>query len=413
MDALVRKETASPVTGLEKALWFLLLLLAFSLPFDGYNLFGFGSIFRYITPVVLLIFLCLVVLNAKASKRFFSNLFSPISVALLLFVAWSGTTSCWAPNTEWALERVFTYLGLLGVTFAISILSVRFLVRFWLALLLGVVVSLPLGFLLPHPNPWLVESGRFSSGGKDPNDYANLALIGFLVVYFGAMDYLPKVSRLVIHLIGGLSLLVVPLSGSRTALLNAAFNLTLGLIGQGVRGFLILLMIFSLVLGSLFVLRESQFATAFMERISTIGNILDEGTWAGRVDIWRAAWAVFTSYPLTGVGVANFAWISPQYSQAAAQITFFREDGGGGVAHNSFLSVMAETGIAGLTLFVLVQLTVFLHLLRIRRRYPLARGLLLGLLAYWVASLTLTWEYVKVPFFLYGSSLALKEVRNQ
>lgn len=408
MDALVREKATGLVSWSEKVLFFFLIILAFTLPFDGYNLFGLGSIFRLFSLIVLSALLFFVIMSQKIYRKFTNNLFSVTSISLLLFIGWSGVTISWAPNAEWALSRAFSYLGLLGVTFSISVLPPAMIAQLWLIMLLGVITSLPLGFILPHPNPLLVESGRFSSGGKDPNDYSNLALIAFLVAYFGSLAYLPRTSRRAVSWLCWLVLLAVPLSASRTALLNTLFNLGLGLFGRGLRGIFLMATIFVASFTGFFLFSESDLVSIFAERATTIANIQDESTWAGRMDIWRAAWHVFTLHPLGGVGVANFAWISPQYSGTAALIASFREDGGGGVAHNSFLSVLAETGIVGFAFFASLQFALFFWLLRKRHQYPLAKGLLLGLLAYWVASLTLTWEYVKIPFFLYGSALALK-----
>ncbi|KIX84468.1 hypothetical protein THFILI_05735 [Thermus filiformis] len=77
------------------------------------------------------------------------------------------------------------------------------------------------------------------------------------------------------------------------------------------------------------------------------------------------------------------------------------------MAHNMFLSVLAETGIVGFFFFVLLQATLFHQLWRKRKKEPLAWGLLLGFVAYWIAGMSLTWEYVKIAFFLYGSALSL------
>lgn len=395
------------VSWVEKALFLSLGLLAFTLPFDGYNVLGLGSLFRFIGFIVLAMFVSFLLVSPKLARNAVQTLRNGASYALLLFVFWSGVTILWAPNVDWATTRFVSYLSLLGITFAIASLPLALVARLWVAIVLGVIISLPLGFILPHPNPLLAESGRFSSGGKDPNDYANLALIAFLVCYFGALAYMAWRFKYILSLASWIAVIAVPLSGSRSALVNALFNLGLGLLKRGRRG--ILLLIFVGVIGpaGLFALSETPWIRTFLERAETLGNLSSEDTWAGRWDIWRAAWYVFTEHPLGGVGVANFAWVSPQYSDMAAHIAAMREDGGGGVAHNMFLSVLAETGIVGFFFFVLLQATLFHQLWRKRKKEPLAWGLLLGFVAYWIAGMSLTWEYVKIAFFLYGSALSL------
>ena len=397
---------------IDKALFLFLALAALTLPFDGYNVFGIGSLFRVIGVVISYLLLFSLLINSKIRATFIANLRSPIAITLLVFVAWSALTSLWAPNTSWALARLFTYLGLLGVTFAVSVLPLSKVIGLWYIMLFGVLVSVPLGFILPHPNPLLAESGRFSSGGKDPNDYANLVVIVFLISVFGILPYTRGVSRLLLALSGWLSLIVVPLSGSRTAVASVFVLTLLGWISRGVRGMLVGLLALTIFVAAISFLREtepfSKYYETFLERVQSLGDVGSENTWAGRIDIWRAAWHVFTLNPIGGVGIGNFAWVSPEYSATAARIAFMREDGGGGVAHNTFLSVLAETGVIGFVLFLALQILLFLRLSRLYKRHALARGLLLGLLGYWFASLTLTWEYVKIPFFLYGSILAFE-----
>ncbi len=395
-----------------KALFFFLSLTALTLPFDGYNYGGIGSVFRVLGSFTLYVFLTLLLLSPRVRIDFLTSVRSPIAGVLIVFVAWSIVTSAWAPNPNWALSRAITYVGLLGMAFAISVLPLSKVVGLWRVIFVGSLISLPLGFFLPHPDPVYMESGRFSSGGKDPNDYANLVLIVFLVSVFGTTSYARGVSRLLILLSAWLSLMAIPLSGSRTAIVSASLLIPLGWLTRGLRGILVGLIALMLLGATTFVLKDNEpfrgYYETFTRRAQSLGEIGNESTWAGRIDIWRAAWHVFTLYPIGGVGLGNFAWVSPEYSATAAWIASMREDGGGAVAHNTFLSVLAETGVIGFVSFLALQILLFLRLSRLYKRHALARGLLLGLLGYWFASLTLTWEYVKIPFFLYGSILAFE-----
>jgi len=394
----------------EKTLFALLSILALTLPFDGYNVIGLGSLFRIIAPFVLFIFVLFLLMNPSLHKRFVDKLFSTIGVGLLLFVIWSGVTCLWAPNKDWALSRFFTYLGLLGITFSVSVLPLDRVAGLWLAMFLGVLISLPMGFIVPHPNPLVELANRFSSGGKDPNDYANLVLIVLFVCIFGVLSYVREISKRSIFLLGSLALMAIPLSGSRTALLNLSSLTAFASVGRDLRSKRTVFTIAVIVIAFFFILREagplSTFFDTFAKRSASLIHIRDENTLSRRADLWITAWHVFIQNPIGGVGLNNFAWVSPQYSSTAALIASLREGGKGGVAHNSFLSVLAETGIVGFVLFVSLQLMLFFSLHR-RRHNPLAKGFLIGLIGYWIASLTLTWEYVKIPFFLYGSVLAL------
>jgi len=75
----------------------------------------------------------------------------------------------------------------------------------------------------------------------------------------------------------------------------------------------------------------------------------------GRIDLWTVAWRMSEEHPVTGVGVNNFRSQSSQYvlepgSIDEAGLIVGRPH----VVHNVYLQLLAETGIVGLGLFVVV-----------------------------------------------------------
>ena len=77
-----------------------------------------------------------------------------------------------------------------------------------------------------------------------------------------------------------------------------------------------------------------------------------------RIYYYATALQLFASHPLLGVGAGNYQFFDRSYEGEAA----------GGIAHNQFLTVAAETGIVGL----LMLLWLVLALLKVRRqlRFP-------------------------------------------
>lgn len=75
----------------------------------------------------------------------------------------------------------------------------------------------------------------------------------------------------------------------------------------------------------------------------------NEGTAEGRLNSWRAAWAMFKDHPL-GVGPANFSVRFPEY-----QGDLFGGHGmWGRAAHSLWFTLLAELGIPGALLYVLL-----------------------------------------------------------
>jgi len=89
--------------------------------------------------------------------------------------------------------------------------------------------------------------------------------------------------------------------------------------------------------------------SSVMDRLDTVwsSNGLDASS-AARVDLWSSALRIFVSHPLFGVGYLNFSTVLPSYftdtgTYPIGDIVFSQLD----FAHNTFLSVLAETGIVG------------------------------------------------------------------
>ena len=74
-----------------------------------------------------------------------------------------------------------------------------------------------------------------------------------------------------------------------------------------------------------------------------------------RIYYYATAVELFATHPLLGVGAGNYQFFDRSYTGEAA----------GGIAHNQFLTVAAETGVAGLV----VVLWFVVALLRIRRKF--------------------------------------------
>jgi hypothetical protein len=73
-----------------------------------------------------------------------------------------------------------------------------------------------------------------------------------------------------------------------------------------------------------------------------------------------------------------------------------------------FLGVASELGLAGLILFLGVLFFVFKTAGPIAQGSRLGTGIFLSLIVFMIAGLTLTWEYHKIVYVLFGSVLALQ-----
>ncbi|HLJ50418.1 MAG TPA: O-antigen ligase family protein [Bryobacteraceae bacterium] len=125
-----------------------------------------------------------------------------------------------------------------------------------------------------------------------------------------------------------------------------------------------------------------------LERFTTIKSELEGGTLTNRTFIWAAGLEVFREHPLLGVGSGAFG----QSVLNQLDIPY--------VAHNTFLSVLVETGMVGAGIFLSLLASLFLGALHLR---GMERALWVVLLLAWaVAGSSITWEYVKTTWFVFG-----------
>jgi len=106
-----------------------------------------------------------------------------------------------------------------------------------------------------------------------------------------------------------------------------------------------------------------------------------------RMAHWQAAWGMFSDHPLLGVGIGNYGVVYPNYALEGWKNTT-------GHAHNYYLNLLAETGILGLSAYLILWLAAFAYAGKALARVKQARlrpglvsdyGLALGVIGVMVA----------------------------
>jgi O-antigen ligase len=383
-------------------------LLGAVLPFEELLTIGFFA--SGIKALALVTFSSIgfrLLLDRRLYAKLWHLLQQPLVLTLLALVCWSTVSILWATNKDAALVKTSTFLGLFGLVLTIGLLKERELKLLWAIVALGMVLSIPLGYALPAPEEDIATSGRFSSGGLHPNDFAGLLVIVFFVTYY-MLSKRFSVAKYVLALPTFFGVLA---SESRTALvvLLATPLLILWVPGaskRSIKGLLITYSLLGLVFaGTIYVV--PALGETILDRYATLSQYQSAETWAGRWELWNAAFRMIHSHPLLGVGVGNFPYVAPTYSSIAA---FMNSELGEGAAttHNIFLSMASELGLVGLALFLGVLFLAFRQAWAlVGRGSALGVGLLFGLVAYTLMSQTTSWEVQKIGYFLFGSILAL------
>jgi O-antigen ligase len=353
------------VGGIRSVSIWLSLVFVFSVPWE--NAIQIGHIGRaskalgYLTVLVW-------GLGVLAHKR----LRKPDSLqkAFLLFLIWNGLTLYWSLDQASTLSAFVTYTEMFGLLLLFWDLYDReVLVKAALqAYVIGAFVaagSIIVNYLTAPPARF-PEHERISALGYKTDGIALIIAVAapaawYLAARPGARER-PTAARALNYAYIPVAVLAVAMTGTRGAtvasiptVLFMIWSLWSATLGRRVA---------ALSAAAIAVVALVQFAPAGqLDRIATASNLGEQapqGALGGRVDIWRDSAQVFIEHPIAGVGTdAHRAAVAPRLEQRSAYKKAEKE------AHNTYVSVLTETGVVGFLLFAFIVGSV---LRRLRQR---------------------------------------------
>lgn len=367
---------------LDRAAWGLLCTLVFSLPLEKSIVFpGLGGISHAIG---------LTAFAAGAAAVARRRAFRPPNAALLLaaaFVAWGGFSWIWSAARPDTLVRFATMAQLLGMLWLIWELcrTAGAQAQLIQAFVAGAAVS----------SLWTIARAalnrqtnwrRFATVGFDPNDLGiTLAVALVFALYLNTRTRGPAVW--LVRLAALLAIAAVLLTASRTALVAALMSFVFAAlawrhttVSQRLSAAALLL---ALIAGAVRLAPPAARA-----RLATLPREAAQGTFHDRTRIWKAGLQLFKRHPVLGVGLGA-------YPKAAYPVLRIHYN-----AHNTYLSVLVETGLPGFVLWGLMLATLlwFAWLLE-----DSERALWLAALAVWgTAVLTVVWEHRKPTWLIFA-----------
>jgi O-antigen ligase len=369
---------------LRKAAWFLLLILAFAIPWE-YSL-DLGAPLGNVARILGLLLLLAAVPAVLQAGRMRTP--GPLQVLVLALFLWFCCTYFFTIDQAMTLEKMRGYFQEMMIVwlvweFAESPGDLRALLRAFVA---GSWV-LALLTLASFSSPEAIAEGqiRFAAYGQDPNDVARFLDMGFplaALLLNGesrwperllALGYLP------------LGLFAVVLTASRGGFLAA-------LAALAGCGFVLARGHFRAVVASVLALPAVAAALWFtvpheiFERLATIPGQLQGGDLNQRVNIWSAGWHAFARAPLFGSGAGTFV--------AAAGLA------PADTAHNTVLSIAVGGGLCALTLAAFILVVTVRSILKTRG--PLRLALAFALLVWLVTALVASVEESRTTWLLFA-----------
>jgi O-antigen ligase len=222
---------------------------------------------------------------------------------------------------------------------------------------------------------------RYSGAGFHVNDLGLILALGIPVAwYLTLVENHGKASawlKLINYIYIPAAVWGIILTGSRSALLAAAPGLLYALWSLSRLKPCVRVLLLGTLTASVLVLPAIIPQTS-LQRLAATTTEISEGDWNGRLGIWREGLGLFAEHPFLGVG-------SGAFRSAAVEA--------GKLAHNFAISLLAEVGIIGLTLFGIILTMAVCHAIGQplwRRRLWLA-----VLMAWFIGAVSHNWEHRK------------------
>lgn len=312
-----------------------------------------------------------------------------VIVMAALFAGWSALTWFWSLDPAATLARAVTYAQLLLMVYLIwDTCRTRARQRqlLW-AYVAGAVAASGLT-ILRYMADVQTYYRRYAAPGFDPNDLGlTVALAIPMALYLAMRSRAAWLARAAVVPVGA----AILLTASRTSLLVACFGFAFAALtwrrADGVQRAVSAALLAGVLAGALWLAPKPA-----RDRIATTGAELTKGTLHNRTRIWKTGLRALRQWPLVGAGagaypVAVRPWLGVP-PRAGHEY----------VAHNSFLSVLVETGLIGFACYVLLfgAAAAFVWALAGAERALYA----VLLLAWAIGVSTLTWEHRKVSWLL-------------
>ncbi len=313
----------------------------------------------------------------------------PFLLCTLLFIVWNLFSIFWTIDHDLTITRIKTYIQLGIMCFMIwdlvdSKKRLRIAIQTYI---LGAYISVfgTIINFIKGEEAYRYSGGRFVATGFNANDLAVILALGLPLAWYLVISTIENSGK---RWVAVINLLYIPvaffaifLTGSRggfiTAMLSLCYILpTVGRMGRKVK-IPFSLLIIVLMISALMIIPDST-----MQRIMSTFYSGETDYLGGRLQIFADAAGIIDQHPLLGIG-----------SGAFKSATRF-----GTIAHNTFLSILSETGIVGFLLFCFVLITAGLEAIRHPRYEALFWITLMGMWA--IGGSSVSWDYQKPTWLL-------------
>lgn len=346
----------------------------------------------------------------------------PISILLIIDLAWTLIVTITSEISEVSFKRFLLKLGFIGIYyFAMSHWMQHKKNRPLLFVLYGIGLLYPIyhtfKFHAMHDFSQQVSFAICEPYFSDHTIYG--ACLGFILPFFILKSYVSKKVNWPMFLMAVVLLTALVFSYSRASWIACLLALMFGVavrFGMKMRLLLLMTALVSTTIiynvDRIFFELKSQEATEnddnFAEHLGSVTNLNTDASNLERINRWAAAYNMFEERPITGFGPGTYQFEYASYQSIEFLTRISTNDGDRGHAHSEYFGALAETGLPGLVIFVVLIFSGMYYGIELLRHSNyesvLLWGALLGLFTYFIQAMFNGFlDYEKMAILVYGA----------
>jgi putative inorganic carbon (hco3(-)) transporter len=164
---------------------------------------------------------------------------------------------------------------------------------------------------------------------------------------------------------------------------------------------------------------EKQSSTDYAAHVQSISNITTDASNVERLNRWQSAFRMFYERPWFGWGPGTYMFQYAPFQKWSERTIISTNFGEGGNAHSEYIGPLSEQGFMGSLAFIIIGIAAIYRGSRViiqtrdKNVRMLAKGLLLGLVTYWVHGMLnnfLDTEKASIPFWGFMAGLVALEI---
>ncbi len=392
---------------LELIFWIILFSVPLSVPLKEFGLNIDFNMFLPTEPLLaglLIIFLIKLAADGSFDKKVLRH---PVTIVILLQLGWILFTSISSTMPDVSFKFFLSRLWFVAVFyfFATQVFKDTTKIRKYFLVILIPLVFIVLIITIKHAGLGLYDQ-KASNPAVDPffNDHtlygAIMALFIPIVIGYifkSRFSWLQRFGAIVVLglLVTGLIFSYsraawVSLAGSAMVYLLILFKIRWRTVLLGLASLVAVFLIFGRTLLMDMEGNDQDSSDNFTEHIQSISNISTDASNLERLNRWSCALRMFANKPLLGFGPGTYMFQYAPFQKESQKTIISTNAGDGGNAHSEYLGPLAESGVIGGLLVILLVIYGFITGVRVYRNQTdrelkmIAIVVLIGLTTYFL-----------------------------